>query len=184
MAPEKIVNGVNVEQLFKNIEMIKQNPEIAKFKFRATNRWIDGTHNQATIKEFYGALQEDDSREPAVFEVDEPPVLLGNNLGANPVEYLLVALSGCVTTSIIAHAAAKGITIRSLASRLEGELDVRGFLGISEEVPVGYQAIRIYFKMEADLSEVQKDELIQMGLKYSPVANTVSQQTPVSAHLE
>ena len=108
----KHVNGVNVDQLFSTIELIKQKPEIARFKFRATNTWVGGTHNRATVKDFYGALQEDDSRAPLVFDLDEPPVLCGKNLGANPVEYLLVALSGCLTTSLVAHAAARGIAIK------------------------------------------------------------------------
>jgi len=93
-AVQKMVNGVNVEQLFSTVNFIKKKPEIAQFKFRAMNQWIDGTHNRATVREFYGALKEDTSREPMVFEIDEPPILCGSNLGANPVEYLLVALSG------------------------------------------------------------------------------------------
>ena len=100
---EKILNGVNVDRLFSTIDLIKGKPDVAKFKFRATNKWLYGTHNRATVKDFYGALEEDNSREPMVFHEDEPPVLLGTNQGANPVEYLLVALSGCLTTSMIAH---------------------------------------------------------------------------------
>jgi hypothetical protein len=105
----KTINGVNLTMLFETIDMIKDNPEISSFRFRATNTWQDGTHNRARVKDFYGALQEDDSRAPMSFEIDEPPVLLGNNQGANPVEYLLVGLSGCLTTSMVAHAAARGI---------------------------------------------------------------------------
>ena len=152
MTQEKKVNGVNVDQLVSTIEQVKKNPEIAQFKFRATNAWIDGTHNRATVKDFYGALKEDASRDPLVFELDEPPVLCGQNLGANPVEYLLVALSGCLTTSLIAHSAARGIEIRGVESRYEGDLDLRGFLGLSEDVPVGFQNIRVYFKIDADVS--------------------------------
>jgi uncharacterized OsmC-like protein len=181
---EKIVNGVNVEELFKTIDMIKEKPDIARFKFRAKNNWIDGTHNRATVKDFYGALTEDDSREPVVFDLDEPPVLLGKNLGSNPVEYLLVALSGCLTTSMIAHAAAKGIEIREVESRYEGDIDLRGFLGISEKVPVGYQEIRVHFKIDAEVSDKQKEELIQMAQKYSPVFNTITKSTPVSVHVD
>jgi uncharacterized OsmC-like protein len=184
MTQEKKVNGINVDQLFSTIELIKGKPDIAKFKFRASNKWIGGTHNRATVKDFFGALQEDDSREPAVFEIDEPPVLLGDNLGSNPVEYLLVALSGCLTTSMIAHAAAKGIEIRGVESRYEGDIDLRGFLGISEDVPVGYQDIRVYFKIDADVSDDEKEELVRMAQQYSPVFNTISKSAPVSAHLE
>lgn len=184
MAEEKIVNGVNVTQLFNTIDLIKEKPEVAKFKFRATNRWVQGTHNRATVNGFYGALKEDTSRAPMIFELDEPPVLLGKNQGANPVEYLLVALSGCLTTSMIAHAAAKGIEIKGVQSRYEGDIDLRAFLGISEDVPVGYQKIRIYFKIDGNLSAQQKEELVRMAQKYSPVFNTIAKETPISAHLE
>lgn len=180
----KLVNGVDVNRLVETIELIKKQPEIARFEFRARNTWVGGTHNRATIKSFYGAGQEDDTRDPLVFEIDEPPVLLGENRGANPVEYLLVALSGCVTTSLVAHAAAKGIEIKAVSSRLEGDIDLRGFLGISESVPVGYQEIRIFFKIDADLSDQQKEELIAMGEKYSPVYNTVTKAVPVKGLLD
>jgi uncharacterized OsmC-like protein len=179
-----MINGIDVKGLFSTIDAIKDKPDIAKFRFRATNKWINGTHNRATVKDFYGALKEDDSREAMKFDLDEPPVLLGKNEGANPVEYLLAALSGCLTTSMIAHAAAKGIEIRSVESRYEGDLDLRGFLGISEDVPVGYQDIRVYFKIDADISEDQKEELIRTAQKYSPVFNTLTKSAPVSVHLD
>ncbi|MCF8143514.1 MAG: OsmC family protein [Deltaproteobacteria bacterium] len=184
MGEQQMVNGVNVEALFKTIDTVKQEPDIAKFKFRATNTWVSGTHCQATIKDFYGALKEDDSRPPVTYDMDEPPVLLGNNDGRNPVEYLLVALSGCLTTSLVAHASAKGIKIKGVQSRYEGDIDLRGFLGISEEVPVGYQEIRVYFKIDADVSDEQKEEMIKMAQKYSPVFNTITKSAPVAVHLE
>jgi uncharacterized OsmC-like protein len=179
MTQEKQVNGVNVTQLFNTIGLIQEKPEIAKFKFRATNKWIKGTHNRATVKDFYGAGQKDD-----IFEIDEPPVLCGNNQGANPVEYLLVALSGCLTTSLIAHASAKGIELRGLESRFEGDIDLRGFLGISEDVPVAYQNISVYFDIDADLTLEKKEELILMAQKYSPVFNSITKTVPVSVQLD
>lgn len=180
----RMVNGVDVDRLFSTIDLIERNPEIAKFKFRARNRWMGGTHNRARVKDFYGGLQEDDSRDAAEFDLDEPPVLLGHNRGMNPVEYLLVALSGCLTTAMVAHAAAKGIEIRGVESRYEGDIDLRGFLGLSEEVPVGYQSIRVYFRIDADISDEEKKELIRMGQKYSPVYNTISRPLSVSVRLE
>ena len=179
----KVINGVNVTTLFETIDAIKVNPEIAKFKFRATNTWQGGTHNRATVKDFYGALQEDDSRAPLHFEIDEPPVLLGDNLGANPVEYLLVGLSGCLTTAMVAHAAARGIELKAVESRLEGELDVQGFLGLSETIPVAYKEIRVSFKIDADISDKEKEELIAMAQKYSPVFNSISTPVPVRVTL-
>jgi uncharacterized OsmC-like protein len=175
----KIVNGVKVTQLFDTIDLIKGNPEVAKFKFRATNKWVNGTHNQSTVKDFYGAMQEDDSRQTLTFEIDEPPVLLGDNEGANPVEYLLVGLSGCLTTTLVAHAAARGIEIKSVESRLEGDLDVQGFLGMSEEIPVGYRDIRVTFDIDADISDEEKDELVQLAQKHSPVFNSIAKPIPV-----
>jgi uncharacterized OsmC-like protein len=184
MAEGKNVNGVNASQVFSTIDLIKQKPEAAKFKFRARNKWIQGTHNRATVNGFYGALKEDTSRDPVIFNLDEPPVLLGKNQGPNPVEYLLVALSGCLTTTMIAHAAARGIEIKGVQSRYEGDLDLRGFLGISDDVKVGFQDIRVYFKIEGNPSEQQKEELVRMAQKYSPVCNTLSRSAPVSVQLE
>lgn len=184
MAEKTMLNGINVTQLTETIDAIRKNPEIAKFKFRATNQWVEGTHNRATVKDFFGALKEDTSRKPIVFEIDEPPVLLGNNVGPNPVEYVLVGLSGCLTTSLIAHAAARGIEIKGLSTRLEGDLDLRGFLGISDDVKVGYERIRVYFRIDADIPEEKKQELIDMAAKYSPVYNTVANPVPVEVLLD
>ena len=184
METGKLVNGLNVKELFSTIEAVKGNPDIAKFKFRANNKWVNGTHCRATIKDFYGALKEDDSRPPMDYDMDEPPVLLGNNEGRNPVEYLLVALSGCLTTSLVAYASAKGIKIKGVESRYEGDLDLRGFLGISEDVPVGFQNIRVFFTIDADVSDEQKEELIRLAQKHSPVYNTITKSAPVSVHLE
>lgn len=118
------------------------------------------------------------------FDLDEPPVLCGKNLGANPVEYLLVALSGCLTTSLVAHAAARGVKVKKVESRYEGDLDLRGFLGLSEEVPVGYRQIQVFFKIDADLTIDQKEELVRAAKKYSPVFNTVTKSAPVAVKLE
>ena len=184
MEEQKFVNGINVTQLFSTIELIKEKPDMAKFRFRATNKWVDGTHNQAMIKDFYGAGQEDNTRTPTLFELDEPPVLCGRNIGPNPVEYLLAALSGCLTTSLVAHAAARGIVIKGIRSRYEGDVDLRGFLGLSEAVPVGFQGIRVYFTIDAAIPDEQKEELVRMAQKYSPVFNTITKSAPVVVGLD
>jgi hypothetical protein len=98
MTPETKVNGVNLDLLFNTIDLLKEKPELAKFKFRATNEWLGGTHSRATVKDFFGPGKEDASQAPVSFDLDEPEVLLGTNQGINPVEYMLVALSGCITT--------------------------------------------------------------------------------------
>ena len=180
----KRVNGVDVSQLFATIDAIRDTPDIAKFKFRAKNEWIDGGHNRTTITDFYGAQQDHDHEKPFVLDEDEHQVLLGEDIGPNPVEYLLTGLIGCLTSALVYHAAAKGIEIKGVKSRLEGDIDLRGFLGMSQDVKVGYEDIRVYFKIDADVPEEQKEELIEMAQKYSPVFNTVSNPTPVSVKLE
>jgi len=171
-APGEIISGVleSIELLGDNDEMIIVGPQ-------------DIIEPQLpSEKSRKGVISIVDA--PQVIDMDEPPVLLGNNEGRNPVEYLLVALSGCITTSIVAHASAKGIEIKGVESRYEGDIDLRGFLGLSEEVPVGYQEIRVFFKIDADVSEEQREEMVRMGQKYSPVYNTISKSAPVSVHLD
>ena len=144
MTDQKTINGVNVDELFGTIDAVKKSPVIAKFKFRADNKWIGGGHNRTVVKNFHGIQKEHEHEKPFELDADEPPLLLGRDLGPNPVEYLLTALAACVTTSIVYHAAAKGIKLNAVESRLEGDIDLRGFLGLSEEVPRGYRQIRMF----------------------------------------
>lgn len=179
------INGVNVEELFKTVDAVKKTAAIAKFRFRADNTWIEGGHNRTSIRNFYGAGEEDTSRKtPFILDADEPKVLLGTDRGANPVEYVLTALAGCLTTSLVYHAAARGIAVEEVESHLEGDLDLRGFLGISEEVRNGYENIRVTFKIKADATEEQLRELVQLAQKRSPVFDIVSHPVPVSVELK
>ena len=178
------INGVAVNKLFETIDAIKKNPVIATFKFRASNKWLDGGHNRTTIKNYYGTQQDHERREPFVLDADEPPVLLGNDQGPNPVEYALTALAACVTSSIVYHAAAKGIRLNSVESRLEGDIDLQGFLGLSKEVPRGYKEIRMYFKIDADAPDEKLEEIVQLGPTYSPVFDTITRAVPVKVKLE
>jgi uncharacterized OsmC-like protein len=179
-----MVNGVDVDSLFGTIDAIKDDPSIAKFNFRIRNKWFDAGENHSTMTDFYGAKEVHQHLEPFELIADEPPLLLSGDKGPNPVEYALTALAGCLTTSLIYHAAAKGIAIKGVESRLEADLDLRGFLGLSEDVKVGYEQIRVYFKIDADVSDEEKDELIKMAQKYSPTFNTIANATSVIAQLE
>jgi len=184
MEAKNAVNGVNVDELFGTIDAIKKAPVIAKFKFRAENQWIDGGHNRTTLKNFYGTQQDHEHKEPFVLDADEPPLLLGRDIGPNPVEYALTALAACVTTSIVYHAAAKGVTIRSMESRLEGDIDLQGFLGLKDDVPRGYKEIRMYVNIDADAPPEKLQEIVQLGPTYSPVFDTITRAVPVSVQLE
>ena len=179
------MNGVAVDKLFETIESIRAMPNLADFQFRLTNRWIDCGLNRSTIKGFHGAGGEQTgSGRPFVLDADEPPVLLGADRAANPVEYLLHAVTACVTTSIVYHAAAKGIRIRKLESRTEGDIDLRGFLGLDESVPRGFQNIRIRFKIEADAPAEKLEEIVKLGPTYSPVFDTVTRAVDVTVGLD
>jgi uncharacterized OsmC-like protein len=184
MAEHKSVNGVNVDKLFETINAVKNSPVIAKFKFRANNKWIKGGHNRTSIKNFYGTEKDHPHHKPFDLDADEPPLLLGEDKGPNPVEYLLTALAACVTTSIVYHAAAKGIKLNSVESRLEGDIDLRGFLGLSKDVPRGYKEIRMFFKIDADTPDEKLEEIVQLGPTYSPVFDTITRAVPVSVKLE
>jgi len=176
----KTINGMNVQAAMDTIEAIKANPSLARFEFRARNNWINGGENRSTIRDFHGAGREDDSRlTEFVFTNGEPPVLLGNNEGANPVEFLLHALAGCVTTTFVLHAMARGITIRSLSTELKGGLDLHGLLGLDESVSPGYESIRIRLHVDADCSDQALDDLLRYAKAHSPVCNTVCRPVPV-----
>jgi uncharacterized OsmC-like protein len=184
MSNEKIVNGVNVDNLFKTVVAVKGNPTIAKFNFRAKNRWINGGNNRTTVNEFYGACQTHSRSKPFEYVKDEPPVLLGNDQGANPVEYALAALAGCLTTSLIYHGAAQGIKIDELESTLQGDLDLQGFLGLSEKIRNGYEHIDVTFKIKSDAPEEKLQELVELAQKRSPVFDLISNPTPVRVTLQ
>ena len=181
---EKIVNGVSVTQLFGTINAITENPVISKFNFRAKGKWINGGHNQTTINDFDGACQTHTRSQPFVFNKDEPPVLLGTDQGANPVEYALAALNGCLTTSLIYHAAAQGVKIDEVESTLSGDLDLQGFLGMSEKVRNGYEKIRVNFRVKSDAPREKIRELVDLAQKRSPVFDIVSHPTPIEVSLQ
>ena len=175
------VNGVDVGQLETTIDAIQQTPEIAKFNFRATNKWVSGGHNRSTVKEFYGACQEDTNRsKPFELTADEPPVLLGTDNGANPAEFLLHALASCLTTSLVYHASARGIQIESVESKLDGDIDLHGFLGLSKDIRKGYQNINVKFKIKSDADPKVLRELCQ----YSPIFDVVSNPVPVNVSVD
>ena len=174
------LNGLDLEQMQQTVALLKSEPSLARFEFRARNQWIDGGHNRSTIQGFSGAGAEDSSRsEPFVFDNGEPPVLLGSNEGANPVEFLLHALAGCVTTTLTLHAAARGIRLRKVSTELEGDIDVQGLLDLDPAAAVGYEQIRIKLHVEADASDEEIEDLIAFTKAHSPVCNTVCRPVPV-----
>jgi uncharacterized OsmC-like protein len=181
---ETIRNGVDSEQLYGTLDAIKAQPELGVFQFRAHNHWIDGAHNRSTIQAFFGAGQEDSSREqPFVIDAGEPAVLLGSDTGANPAEHLLHALAACLTTSLVYVAAARKVRLTEVESTLEGDMDVRGALGISDEVRNGFTRIRVSFKVKGDAPAETLREVVERAQARSAVFDIVANGVPVDVGL-
>lgn len=178
------VNGVNVDQLVATVNAIQENPGIARFQFRAQNDWVSGGHSRTTIQGFYGAGQEDTSRaEPFVLDGDEPPVLLGSNAGPNAVEAVLHALASCLAVGFVYNAAAQGINVESLSFDLEGDLDLRAFLGLSQDVRPGFENIRLTYRVKSDAPRERIEALCAYVQNTSPVLDIIRKPVPVSITL-
>lgn len=181
MSEDKILNGVNVTTVENAVKAIEEKPELAKFKFRLHNNWISGGHNHSTVSNFYGTNQEISHLKSFELDCDEPPVLAGEDIGANPVEHLLNALAGCLTSTLIYHAAIRGIKIDELESELEGDIDLRGFLGLSKDVRRGYENIRVNFKVKTDAENLKRLRALS---KLSPVFDVTSNGTNIDVQIE
>ena len=176
------LNGLDVDQLSTTMDAVTANPALARFQFRARHEWIDGSYSRTTIKDFYGAGQEDATRtQPFTVDSDEPPVLLGGNRAPNAGEHLLHALASCLTGTIAYHAAARGIVLDGLECTIEGDLDLRGFLGLDSSVRPGYEQIRVTIKAAGDFDDDQFAELASLT-RFSPVRDIVS--NPVSVAID
>jgi uncharacterized OsmC-like protein len=178
--PRPARNGVDVPTLFATLDAVQGTPEIAEFQFRATNQWLDGTHSRSTIRGFYGALQEDTSRtEDFVVDADHPAVLVGTGQGPTPVEYLLHAIAACLTAGVVNVASARGITLHAVSSTVEGDIDLRGILGLSDEVRNGYSAIRVHFDIRGDAPDDQLRGLVEQSRRRSAVYDVLTNGVPV-----
>ena len=182
---EAIRNGVDTEQLFGTLDAIKSDPSIAKFQFRARNRWIHGAHNRSRIRDFYAANQEDTSRAAEfVLDAGEPAILLGSDTGPNPAEYLLHALAACLTTSLVYVAAARGVHLTKVESTIEGDMDVHGALGLSDDYRNGFEQIRVTFHVEGDAPEEKLREVVARAMQRSAVFDMVTNGVPVQVDME
>jgi len=181
---EKVINGVNVTKLSGIVSAIQETPKIAKFNFRAKGKWIEGGHNQITINDFYGAGQTHTRSRSFVYDEDEPPVLLGEDHGANAGEYALAALSSCLTSTLIYHAAAQGVVIDEVETTLSGDIDLQGYLGMSEKVRNGYEKVKVTFKVKSEAPKEKIRELVELAQKRSPVFDIFTNPTPVEVSLQ
>jgi uncharacterized OsmC-like protein len=184
-AQPRIRNGVNIDQMYGTLDAIKGQPALARFQFRARNKWLGGSHNRSTIKDFYAAGQEDGSRAEAfTADAGEPGILLGHDEGPNPAEFLLHALAACLTTSVVYVASARGVELHEVESTVEGDADVQGALGLSDEVRNGFNNIRVSFRVRADAPAEKIQEIVDRARQRSFVYDVVSHGTPVTVGVE
>ena len=175
------VNGIDLGVLTGTVNAIRRDPELGKCRFRARNKWVDGDHNRTTVSDFYGARSEQKHKQAFEMHADEPPILAGADSAANPVEHLLHALASCVTTSLVAHAAVKGIHIEEMESELEGDIDLNGFLGLNPDIPKGFTEIRVKFKVKTDSGNLK---MLKKLSEISPVYNTLTHGAKVHIDIE
>jgi uncharacterized OsmC-like protein len=175
------LNGVDTPTLFATLDAVKASPELAKFQFRATNRWISGTHNHSTIRGFYGAGQEDSTRtDDFTYDADHPAVLVGTGHGPAPVEFLLHAIAACLTAGVANVAAARGVALRAVSSTVEGDIDLLGILGLSDTVRNGYQGIRVTFQISGDAPVDVLRGIVEQSRSRSAVYDVLTNGVPVS----
>lgn len=173
------MNGVDVPTLFATLDAVKGQPEIAKFQFRATNRWQQGTHSRTRFDSYFGAGAEQRHEQAFTYDADHPPVLVGRDQGPTPVEFLLHGIAACLTAGIGNIASARGITLYEIESTVEGDIDLNGILGLSDEVRNGYQQIRVSFKIKGDAPEEKLREVVEQSQARSAVYDVLTNGTPV-----
>ncbi len=172
-------NGVDTATLFATLDAVRENPDLAKFQFRATNTWISGTHNRSTIHGFYGAMEERQHNEPHTFDADHPAVLVGGDNGPTPVEFVLHALAACLTSGLANIAAARKVNLTKVSSTVEGDINLLGIFGLSDgSVRNGYQGIKVRFELEGDDADKLR-EVVEQSRARSAVYDIVTNGVPV-----
>jgi uncharacterized OsmC-like protein len=176
-------NGVDTPTLFATLGAVKAQPELAKFQFRASNKWLKGTHSRTRIEKFSGAGGEHAHKAEYTYDADHPAVLVGQDNGPTPVEFLLHALATCITAGIANIAAARGVTLTEVTSTIEGDIDLLGLLGLSNEVRNGYQSIRATFDIKGDAPAEKLREIVAQSRARSAVFDVLTNGVPVEIHV-
>lgn len=177
-------NGVNVEALLGAREALTEARPAAQFKWRATNEWVSGTHSRTTIEDFFGLGEEQAHVRSFTYDADHPEVFAAEDHGPTPVEYVLVALSSCLTAGIASVAQNRGVQINSVRSVLEGDMDLAGILGIDRAVRNGYSGITVTFEVDADASAEEIEAIVDQSRKRSAVFDVVSNPVEVNIRVE
>src|SRR5688572_16164240 len=182
MAMTSVNNGVNVQALLDAREVLKGAPEAAKFSWRAACKWENGTYSTTKVQGFFGLGQEQSHKTETSFDADHPEIFASEDRGITPIEYVLVGLASCLTAGVAAVAQNRGIQLRSVESKLEGTMDIRGILGIDSEVRNGYDDIKVTFKIDGDASKPELEALVAQSQKRSAVYDVIT--NPVNVTVE
>ncbi len=174
-----IRNGVDTATLFATLDVVKADPEIAKFQFRASNRWIAGTHSQSTFDDFFGAKQEMRHSSSRMIDADHPAVLVGADNGPTPIEFLLHALASCLTAGVANISAARGVRLTEVTSTVEGDIDLLGVLGLSGDVRNGYQQIKVTLNLKGDDPDKLR-QVVEQSRQRSAVFDVLTNGVPVA----
>ncbi|MCL4265496.1 MAG: OsmC family protein [Anaerolineae bacterium] len=180
MNTEKVINGVNVTNLFATLDVVKAQPAAAQFQFRATNEWLAGTHSRSTMGGFFGAGQEHEHKATYAYEADHPTVLVGADNAPTPAEFLLHAIATCLTAGIGNIASARGVKLTRVASTVEGDINLLGLLGLDDSVRNGYQGIRVNFEIEGDAPAEKLRDIVQRSIARSAVYDVFTNGVPVT----
>jgi len=183
MATTSVKNGVNVEALLAAREALKSAPQAAKFKWRASCKWRNGTHSRTSIQGFHGLGEEQRHKTEFSFDADHPEIFASEDLGITPIEYVLVGLASCLTAGVAAVAQNRGIQLRSVEAKLEGSMDIQGILGIDSDVRNGYDDIKVIFNIDADASKKDIEALVAQSQKRSAVYDVLTNPTNVTVEV-
>ena len=174
------INGVDTPTLFATINAVRDTPALANFQWRAENEWVNGTNSRSRIESFSGAGGDQKHARVFEFDADHPAVLVGGDAGATPVEFLLVALSSCLTSGIANIASARGVKLTSIKSTIEGDMDLRGILGLSKDVRNGYQGIKVNFTIAGDAPPETLQKIVEQSKARSAVFDVITNGVPVT----
>ena len=183
-ASSPIRNGVDTATLFATLDAVKQAPEAARFQFRARNEWISGTHNRSTIADYFGVGEERSHERTFVFDADHPAVLVGQDHGPTPVEFVLHALAACLTAGLANIAAARKIRLTEVRSTVSGDIDLNGILGLNPAVRNGYERITVRFTVKGDAPEEKLRELVEQSRARSAVYDVITNGVPVTIEVD
>jgi uncharacterized OsmC-like protein len=183
MAGSSVNNGVNVQALLDAREVLRGAPQAAKFKWRASCKWQNGTHSQTKVQGFHGLGEEQKHKTEFSFEADHPEIFASEDLGATPIEFVLVGLASCLTAGVASVAQNRGIQLRSVEAKLEGSMDIQGILGIDSDVRNGYDDIKVVFHIDADASKKEIEAIVAQSQKRSAVYDVITNPTNVSVEV-